>query len=74
MFATKAMEYLGHELSSEEVRPLDRLISAGRDFPRPTYAVEVKPFVHLAGYYRRFLEGFGAIMAPLTKLMRKTAV
>ncbi|KAE8899079.1 hypothetical protein PF010_g3875 [Phytophthora fragariae] len=65
------MEYLGHELSSEGVRPLERLISAVRDFPQPQDAVEVKRFVHLAGYYRRFIEGFGSIMAPMTKLLRK---
>jgi len=72
VFATRSMEYLGHELSSAGVRPLDRLITAVRDFPRPMDAVEVKRFVHLAGYYRRFVEGFGAMMAPLTKLLRKS--
>ncbi|KAE8952264.1 hypothetical protein PR001_g33372 [Phytophthora rubi] len=59
VFATERMEYLGHELSSEGVRPLERLISAVRDFPQPQDAVEVKRFVHLAGYYRRFIEGSG---------------
>jgi hypothetical protein len=71
VFAARSMEYLGHELSSEGVRPLDRLITAVQDFPRPTDAVEVKRFVHLASYYRRFVRGFGAMMAPLTKLLRK---
>ncbi|KAE9357759.1 hypothetical protein PF008_g3016 [Phytophthora fragariae] len=71
-FATKSMDYLGHELSSDGVRPLQRLISAVREFPRPTDATEVKRFVHLAGYYRRFVEGFGSIAAPMTKLLRKT--
>ncbi|KAE9301653.1 hypothetical protein PF008_g22691 [Phytophthora fragariae] len=73
VFATTSMEYLGHELSSEGVRPLDRLVNAVREFPRPQDAVEVKRFVHLAGYYRRFVEGFGALMSPMTKLLRKDA-
>eukprot|EP00644_Phytophthora_capsici_P007180 jgi/Phyca11/112715/e_gw1.22.81.1 len=73
VFATRRMEYLGHELSSEGVRPLQRLVDAVREFPKPQDATEVKRFVHLAGYYRRFIEGFGSIMAPLTKLLRKTA-
>jgi len=73
VFAARSMEYLGHELSSEGVRPLDRLITAVQDFPRPTDAVEVKRFVHLASYYRRFVRGFGAMMAPLTKLLRSGA-
>ncbi|OWZ16706.1 LOW QUALITY PROTEIN: Retrovirus Polyprotein [Phytophthora megakarya] len=74
-FATRPMEYLGHELSCDGVRPLSRLIAAAEDFPRPTDAVEAKRFIHLAGYYRRFAEGFGAIMAPtpMTKLLRKGA-
>ncbi|OWZ08712.1 LOW QUALITY PROTEIN: hypothetical protein PHMEG_00018702 [Phytophthora megakarya] len=70
-FATQTMEYLGHELSSDGVRPLDRLVSAVRDFPTPNDAVEAKRFAHLAGYYRRFVNGFGALMAPVTKLLRK---
>ncbi|KAE9226437.1 hypothetical protein PF004_g11636 [Phytophthora fragariae] len=69
-FAMKSMEYLGHELSNEGVRPLQRLVTAVQEFPRPTDASEVKRFVHLAGYYRRFVEGFGSIMAPMTKLLR----
>eukprot|EP00644_Phytophthora_capsici_P002485 jgi/Phyca11/105645/e_gw1.11.98.1 len=70
-FATETMEYLGHELSKDGVRPLDRLVTAVRDFPKPTDAVEVKRFVHLAGYYRKFVPGFGSMMEPLTKLLRK---
>lgn len=73
VFATRQMEYLGHELSSEGVRPLQRLVDAVREFPKPRDAVEVKRFVHLAGYYRRFIEGFGSLMAPMTKLLRRTA-
>ncbi|KAG3110754.1 hypothetical protein PI124_g9003 [Phytophthora idaei] len=71
VFATKTMEYLGHELSSDGVRPLQRLVTAVENFPRPTDVVDVKRFVHLAGYYRKFIEGFGSLMAPMTKLLRK---
>ncbi|GMF43977.1 unnamed protein product [Phytophthora fragariaefolia] len=70
-FTATSMEYLGHQLSSEGVRPLDRLVSAVQEFPRPKDAVEAKRFVHLAGYYRRFVEGFGSLTAPITKLLRK---
>eukprot|EP00644_Phytophthora_capsici_P007163 jgi/Phyca11/112447/e_gw1.22.80.1 len=70
-FAAKSMEYLGYELSNEGVRPLQRLVTAVKEFPTPRDTVEVKRFVHLAGYYRRFVQGFGSMMAPLTKLLRK---
>ncbi|KAE9024579.1 hypothetical protein PR001_g12641 [Phytophthora rubi] len=72
-FAAKSMKYLGHELTCDGVRPLPRLISPVQEFPRPTDAVEAKRFVHLAGYYSRFVEGFGSMMAPITKLLRKDA-
>ena len=38
---------------------------------RPTSVTEIRSFLGLAGYYRRFVEGFSAIALPLTKLMRK---
>ncbi|OWZ05060.1 Gag-pol fusion protein [Phytophthora megakarya] len=71
-FATQTIAYLGHELSSNGVRPLDRLVAAVRDFPTPTNAVETKRFAHLAGYYRIFVSGFGALLAPITKLLSKS--
>ncbi|KAE8973239.1 hypothetical protein PR002_g26257 [Phytophthora rubi] len=73
VFAATSMEYLGHELSSEGVRPVERLVTAVREFPRPRDPVEVKRFVHLAGYYRKFIAAFGSIMAPLTRLLKKSS-
>jgi hypothetical protein len=40
----------------------------------PTDTVEVRRFVHMAGYYRRFVPNFGSKAAPLTRLLRKDAV
>ncbi|OWZ13387.1 Retroelement [Phytophthora megakarya] len=60
-FATKSMEYLGHLLSESGVRTLVRLITAVAEFPRLTDPEAVRRFVHLAGYYRRFLQGCGSI-------------
>ncbi|KAE8956529.1 hypothetical protein PR001_g31704, partial [Phytophthora rubi] len=71
VFAARSMEYLGHELSDEGVRPVERLITAVTEFPRPCNPVEVKRFVHLAGYYRKFIEAFGSVMAPMTRLLKK---
>eukprot|EP00644_Phytophthora_capsici_P018995 jgi/Phyca11/132966/e_gw1.282.2.1 len=69
--ATETMEYLGHTLSARGVQPTERLVRAVTEFPRPVDATEVKRFVHLAGYYRKFIEGFGSIAAPMTKLLKK---
>jgi len=38
---------------------------------RPKSAIEIRSFVGLASYYRRFIEGFSKIVAPLTQLTRK---
>ncbi|OWY93803.1 RNA-dependent DNA polymerase, partial [Phytophthora megakarya] len=67
----RSIEYLGHELSNEGVRPLQRLVTAVQEFPTPCDAVGVKRFVLLPGYYQRFVQGFGSLMAPLTKRVRK---
>ncbi|KAE8989378.1 hypothetical protein PF011_g18796 [Phytophthora fragariae] len=72
-FATTKMEYLGHELTTAGIQPTNRLIKAIVDFPRPTDEAQVRRFVALAGYYRRFVPEFGSRMAPLTSLLRKTS-
>ena len=37
----------------------------------PTSVTEIRSFLGLAGYYRKFIEGFSKIVAPLTRLIRK---
>jgi hypothetical protein len=70
-FATTKMEYLGHDLTPDGIQPTDRLVKAIVDFPRPEDDAQVRRFVALAGYYRRFVPDFGAKMSPLTRLLRK---
>ena len=43
------------------------------DWARPANMSEIRSFLGLAGYYRRFVEGFSHIVAPLTQLTRKNA-
>jgi hypothetical protein len=49
VFATQSMEYIVHKRSCEGVQPVECLVTAVKEFPRPTYPVTVKRFVHLAG-------------------------
>ncbi|GJW09530.1 putative reverse transcriptase domain-containing protein [Tanacetum coccineum] len=46
-------------------------VEAITKWPRPMTIIEVRSFLGLAGYYRRFVEGFSCLALPLTKLMRK---
>ena len=46
-------------------------IKAILDWPRPTTVIEIRSFLGLAGYYRRFIEGFAHLASPMTKLTRK---
>ena len=73
-FATKEVSYLGHRVTEEGLLPDPSLLAAIRDIPPPTTATEVRSFLGLAGYYRRYVKGFAAIAAPLHALTRKDAV
>jgi hypothetical protein len=48
-------------------------VKAVVDWTRPTSVHEVRSFLGLAGYYRRFIEGFSKLSGPLTALTRKNA-
>jgi len=47
-------------------------VEAMVNWPRPTNVSEVRNFLGIAGYYRRFVEGFSKLALPITKLLRKT--
>jgi len=46
-------------------------IEAIRDWPRPTNATEIRSFLGLVGYYRRFVKGFASMVQSMTKLTGK---
>ena len=66
-FAAKEVSYLGHRVTEEGLLPDPSLLAAIRDIPPPKTATEVRSFLGLAGYYRRYVKGFAAIAAPLAR-------
>ena len=63
--------FLGHVISVEGVSVDPKKIEAVVNWNPPKNVSEVRSFLGLVGYYRKFVEGFSKIAAPLTKLTRK---
>ena len=70
-FFKREVRYLGHIVSSKGIQTDPDKISAVRDFDVPTTVKNIKSFLGLAGYYRRFIKGFSQICAPLHKLSQQ---
>ncbi|GJU04447.1 putative reverse transcriptase domain-containing protein [Tanacetum coccineum] len=65
------VQFIGHVIDSEGVHVDPSKIEAIKNWTAPTTPTEVRQFMGLAGYYRRFIEGFSLIAKPLTKLTQK---
>ena len=72
-FWLKEVTFLGHVVSAEGIKVDPRKIEAILEWKPPKSVTEIRSFLGLAGYYRRFVEGFSVLAAPLTKLIRKGA-
>ncbi|XP_052734108.1 uncharacterized protein LOC128196656 [Vigna angularis] len=70
-FWMKSVQFLGHVVSAEGISVDPAKVRAVLEWESPRSVTEVRSFVGLAGYYRRFIEGFAKIVAPLTQLTRK---
>ena len=60
-FAVTEVEYLGHIVSDKGIRPDPKKISAIVNYPRPKTVRDIRAFLGLVGYYRRFIKHFADI-------------
>lgn len=72
-FMRREVNYLGHIISEDGIRPDSKKTACLTRFPVPRNPKEVKSFLGLAGYYRKFVKDFSRISKPLTSLLKKEA-
>ncbi|KAK1686509.1 hypothetical protein QYE76_047357 [Lolium multiflorum] len=65
------VEFLGHVISKYGIAVNPSKVAAVLDWKAPKTVKEIRGFLGMAGYYRRFIEGFSKIAGPMTKLLRK---
>ena len=69
--AAKEVEFLGHIVSKEGLRPNPALLQSIQRIPTPKTVKDVRSFLGLASYYRRFVKEFSKIATPLNRLLEK---
>lgn len=72
-FLQTSIAYLGHEISGEGIKPGAEKILAVTDFPTPKNVHEVRQFLGLSSYFRKFIYNFATIAKPLSNLTKKNA-
>ena len=72
-FELTEMLYLGHIIGVDGVRVHEEKIRAIKDWPEPKNVTELRGFVGICTYYRKFVKGFSQLVAPLTGLTKKGA-
>ena len=65
------VRFLGHVVSASGVLVDPEKVEAVMSWERPKSVFEIRSFLGLAGYYRRFIEDFSRLAAPMTRLTRK---
>ncbi|XP_057734274.1 uncharacterized mitochondrial protein AtMg00860-like [Arachis stenosperma] len=70
-FWKSEVKFLGHVVSKQGIAMDPAKVEAVMIWERPTSLTEIRSFLGLAGYYRRFIKGFSQLALPLTKLNRK---
>ena len=70
-FFKSEIHYLGHLISADGISPLPDKLDTIKNMPAPKDVIEIKQFLGLTGYYRKFIPRFADISRPLTQLTKK---
>ena len=71
VFAKSEVTYLGHIISHDGIKVDPSKIQAVQSFPLPRNQHDIRSFLGLANYYRKFVKGFSKIALPLNRLLTK---
>ena len=70
-FLKDKVDYLGFEVSQDGIHASPEKVKAVLDWPRPQSVHDIRSFLGLASYYRKFIKGFSQLAKPLTDLTRE---
>ncbi|WVZ64242.1 hypothetical protein U9M48_013794 [Paspalum notatum var. saurae] len=70
-FWLEKIAFLGHIITAEGVSVDPEKVQAVMEWQQPINVSEIRSFIGLAGYYRRFIEGFAKIARPMSSLLQK---
>ena len=68
-FFKREIHYLGHLISVDRIQPLPEKLDGIHNMPKPRSPKEIKQYLGLTGYYRKFVPRFSDISRPLMKLL-----
>ena len=68
-FAASSVEFLGHQVSATGICPLPSKVQAISDFPLPTSARQLRRFIGMVNFYRRFVPHCADLLSPLHDLL-----
>lgn len=71
LFAQSELEFCGHIVGGGTLKPCQSKTAVIKEWPAPTNVHEVRQFLGLAAYYRRFVKGFSLISAPIYDLIKE---
>lgn len=66
-------EFLGHIVTKDGIKPNPEKVSCIQKFPLPKTPKEIKQFIGLTGYYRKFIKDYSKIAKPMTKYLKQNA-
>ena len=71
VFMLPSIQYLGHVISAEGIKPSQEKVCALLEAPSPTNTQQLRSFLGAVNYYRRFISNLSTILAPLNQLLQQ---